>query len=155
MRETDIWSCREKGHIIGWRENRDGVLVKSILARGTTSMDWLMRRAVSLFCVMVWILIPVAGQSGRGRQPVAVPPTTRPVPRNPVGGPIVLGIPDGGKLARQQAAGGVVRYSLRNELTVLVRERHSVPLVALEIATRAGWSSDPAGVNGVARLTLR
>jgi zinc protease len=117
-------------------------------------MDWLMRRAVSLFCVMVWILIPVAGQSGRGRQPVAVPPTTRPVPRNPVGGPIVLGIPDGGKLARQQAAGGVVRYSLRNELTVLVRERHSVPLVALEIATRAGWSSDPAGVSGVARLTL-
>jgi zinc protease len=117
-------------------------------------MNWLMRRAVSLFCVMVWILIPVAGQSGRGRQPAAGPPTTRPEPRNPVGGPIVLGIPDGGKLARQEAAAGVVRYSLRNELTVLVRERHSVPLVALEIATRAGWSSDPVGVSGVARLTL-
>jgi len=154
LRETDIWSCGEKGHIIGYRENRDVVLVKSILARGTTSMDWFMRRAVSLFCVMVWILIPVAGQSGRGRQPVVVPPTTRPEPRNPVGGPIVLGIPDGGKLARQEAAGGVVRYSLRNGLTVLVRERHSVPLVALEIATRAGWSSDPAGISGVAHLTL-
>lgn len=117
-------------------------------------MVWLIRRTVSLFCVVACVLISASGQSGRGRQPVVVPPTTRPEPRNPVSGPIVLGIPDGGKLARQDAAGGTGRYSLRNELTVLIRERHSVPLVAVEVATRAGWSSDPIGVAGAARLTL-
>ncbi|MFM8394208.1 MAG: M16 family metallopeptidase, partial [Acidobacteriota bacterium] len=67
-------------------------------------------------------------------------------------GPTVLGIPEGGKLARQDGGAGTGRFILRNQLTAVIRERHSVPLVAVEVAARVGWVDEPAGSVGLARL---
>ncbi|MFN7622479.1 MAG: hypothetical protein ACK5RS_04965, partial [Acidobacteriota bacterium] len=106
---------------------------------------------------LVWVLavamvISVAGQSGRGRTPAPTPPKPQPVPKVPVAGPTVLGIPEGGKLARQDGGAGTGRFILRNQLTAVIRERHSVPLVAVEVAVRVGWADEPAGSAGIARL---
>jgi zinc protease len=98
------------------------------------------------------LVVSSIGQSGRGL-PKAPPPRPQPVPRNPVNGPVVLGIPEGGKLVRQEATGGTGRYILRNELTAVIRERHAVPLVAVEVVVKGGWADEPAAWRGVAALT--
>ena len=47
----------------------------------------------------------------------------------------------------------VETFVLENGLTVLLREDHSVPLVAIQFRSRAGAILDPAGKEGVASLT--
>jgi len=48
-----------------------------------------------------------------------------------------------------------VRTVLKNGLTVLVVERHSIPLVQLRLMVKSGSSADPAGKEGTAALTAR
>ena len=101
------------------------------------------------------------GQSGRPRPPAPTAPRPRPEPNQPgtrVPGPTILGIPEGGKLMGQEVANATSRYRLRNGLTVIVRQRHTAPLIAIRVAIRAGWAEEPdeqagvAGVAGVARV---
>lgn len=99
------------------------------------------------------VVIPVPGQSGRGRPATPAPPKPPAGPANPVANPAVLGIPEGGKLTRQESAGGTGRSRLRNELTILIRERHAVPLVTVGVVVKAGWADEPSGQAGVAQLT--
>lgn len=47
----------------------------------------------------------------------------------------------------------VKTVTLSNGLTILLREDHAVPLVAVELRTRAGSAWDPAGQDGLASLT--
>lgn len=102
--------------------------------------------------VVIWVLalagltISGLGQSGRSRPPVTAPPKPQPETRGVVTGPVVLGIPEGGKLAGQESAGGTGRFRLRNELTAVIRERHSVPLVVVEVAVSVGWADESAGL---------
>ena len=44
---------------------------------------------------------------------------------------------------------------LKNGLTVLVLERHSIPLVQLRLMVKSGSAADPAGKEGTAALTAR
>ncbi|MGH9765819.1 MAG: M16 family metallopeptidase [Blastocatellia bacterium] len=88
-------------------------------------------------------------QSGRGRQP-APPPKPTPKPNTPV--TTVLGVPEGGKLARHEVDGASSRAVLKNGLTLIIRERHSSPLVAVNVSVKAGSINDPEEMAGMARL---
>lgn len=100
------------------------------------------------------------GQSGRARPPAPTAPRPKPDPNSPgtrVPGPTILGIPEGGKLMGQEVANATSRYRLRNGLTVIVRQRHTAPLIGIRVAIRAGWAEEPeaqAGVAGVAHEAI-
>jgi zinc protease len=53
----------------------------------------------------------------------------------------------------QEVSNATSRYRLRNGLTVLVRQRHTAPLIGIRVAIRAGWAEEPEGQTGVARVT--
>jgi zinc protease len=102
----------------------------------------------------------VLAQSGRGRQPATPPPkpTSRPptpgsTGRPPAGATTVLNLPEGGKMLRQDIDGPTTRYVLRNGLTVLIRERHSIPLAAATVLVKAGAIQESDDQAGVAHLT--
>jgi zinc protease len=94
-------------------------------------------------------------QSGRGRQ--TAPPQPRPTPKPNEPGKTVLGIPDGGKLVKQDPDGSTSRFVLRNGLTTIIRERHSSPLVSVNVTVKAGKvneSDEKAGMAQLARLMI-
>jgi len=111
-------------------------------------------RGVFWLLVMTGLAGAVFGQSGRSRPPVTAPPKPQPEPRGVVTGPVVLGVPEGGKLVGQESAGGTGRYRLRNGLTTVVRERHSVPLVVVEVAAGVGWAGEAGGMSGLVQELL-
>ncbi|MFN0112289.1 MAG: M16 family metallopeptidase [Blastocatellia bacterium] len=92
-------------------------------------------------------------QSGRGR--TAPTPAPKPTPKPPVPTLTVLGIPDGGKLAKQDLDNSTSRFTLRNGLVVLTREKHSSPLVAINVTIKAGILNEPDESAGIARLTQK
>lgn len=47
------------------------------------------------------------------------------------------------------------RFTLDNGLTVLVSQRHDLPLVSIDMAFRAGSAADPDGKEGLAQLTYQ
>jgi zinc protease len=107
-----------------------------------------------VFLVSISLLSPFAlAQSGRGRTPTNPPPQPKPTTTKPNVPTTVLGIPDGGKLTKQDMDGLTSRFALRNGLTVMVRERHSSPLIAINVAVKAGNLSEPDDAVGIARLT--
>lgn len=110
------------------------------------------------FVVIFSLLIgsPVAlAQSGRGRN---TPPPAPPKPTTPkqnLPATTVLGVPEGGKAIRQELDNLTSRVDLRNGLTVLSRERHSAPLVAVNVTIKAGILTEPDELAGIARLTQK
>jgi zinc protease len=106
---------------------------------------------VSIIALFSLISAFALAQSGRGRQPGQPPPKPTPKPNTPATG--VLGVPDGGKLAAHELDGAISRAVLRNGLTVIVRERHSSPLVAVNVSVKAGLINDPDDLAGMSRLT--
>ncbi len=113
-------------------------------------------RKLFAFALILILSFPVnlIAQSGRGRQPGAPPPQPRPTPKPTVPTTTVLGVPDGGKLMKQdQNTDGVTsRFLLRNGLTVIIRERHSSPLVSVNLTVIAGTVNEPDEMVGMARL---
>src|SRR5215468_4017909 len=103
---------------------------------------------IALFSLISAIAL---AQSGRGRQPSQPAPKPTPKPNMPATG--VIGVPDGGKLVAQDPDVAISRYKLRNGLTVIIRERHSSPLVAVNVSVKAGLVNDPDDMAGMARLT--
>ena len=65
----------------------------------------------------------------------------------------VIGVPEGGKLVAQDPDVTISRYKLKNGLTVIIRERHSSPLVAVNVSVNAGLINDPDDLVGMSRLT--
>jgi len=109
------------------------------------------------FFIFVLCLTSFA-QSGRGRQQQPPPqpkPTPRPSTPGTQGGAVtVLNVPEGGRLLRQEINGRTTRYVLRNGLTILISERHSVPLAAATVFVKAGALSETDDRAGIANLTL-
>jgi zinc protease len=96
------------------------------------------------------------GQSGRGR-PAGAPPQPKPTTKPNVPGTTVLGIPDGGNLVKQDLDGSTSRFLLKNGLTTIIRERHSSPLVSVNVTVKAGRvneSDEMAGMAQLARLMI-
>jgi zinc protease len=88
-------------------------------------------------------------QSGRGRQPA---PPPKPSPRQQREQPAALNVPEGGKLVKQEIVGATARYTLKNGLTLIVRERHAVPLAAVVTYVKAGYFDEADEVAGLAHL---
>ena len=106
---------------------------------------------VSIIALFSLISAIALAQSGRGRQPSQPAPKPTPKPNMPSTG--VIGVPDGGKLVAQDPDVAISRYKLRNGLTVIIRERHSSPLVAVNVSVNAGLINDPDDLVGMSRLT--
>src|SRR5262245_44966423 len=110
---------------------------------------------IALFSLISLISAGAAPQSGRGRggQPTQPAPKPTPKPNMPATG--VLGVPEGGKLVDRDQDPNVAisRFKLRNGLTVIIRERHSSPLVAVNVSVKAGLVNDPDDLIGLSRLT--
>jgi len=112
------------------------------------------RRIVNLAGFLVIIstfAITAFAQSGRGR----TQPVPRPTPKPNVPKTAVLGIPEGGKLVSQQLDNVTSRFGLKNGLTVLVREKHSAPLVAINITVKGGILAEPDSSASIARLVQK
>jgi zinc protease len=106
---------------------------------------------ISLVSIVFFAQSGVFAQSGRGRGPTTPAPKPTPKPNTPV--TTVLGVPEGGKLAKHEADGIVSRAVLKNGLTVVIRERHASPLVAINVTIKAGSINEPDEMAGMARLT--
>ena len=105
---------------------------------------------ISIIALFSLISAIALAQSGRGRQPAQPPPKPTPKPNTPATG--VLGVPEGGKLTAHELEGAISRAVLRNGLTVIIRERHSSPLVAVNVSVNAGLINDPDDLVGMSRL---
>jgi zinc protease len=110
------------------------------------------RKPVLFTALLTLLLINLISfaQSGRGRQPT--PPPPRPSRQQPPPQPAALNVPEGGKLVKQEIVGATARYTLKNGLTLIIRERHSVPLAAVVTYVKAGYFDEPDEVAGLAHL---
>src|SRR5215475_668345 len=106
---------------------------------------------VSIITLFSLILINAQAQSGRGRPSGPPQPKPTPKPNAPATG--VIGVPEGGKLKAHELDGAISRAVLINGLTVIIRERHSSPLVAVNVSVKAGLINDPDDLVGMSRLT--
>jgi zinc protease len=108
---------------------------------------------VSIVALFSLISAITLAQSGRGRPPAQPQPKPTQKPNVPATG--VIGEPEGGKLAAYEPdpGGALSRARMRNGLTVIIRERHSSPLVAVNVSVKAGLINDPDDLIGLSRLT--
>jgi predicted Zn-dependent peptidase len=115
------------------------------------------RSARLLATILVLIVSSTANlsfaQSGRGRRPSTPPPQPKPTTKPNAPATTVLGVPEGGKLVKQDIDGVTSRFLLRNGLTVIIRERHSSPLVSVNITVKAGSVNESDEASGMAKLT--
>jgi zinc protease len=100
------------------------------------------------------LLSPSFALAQSGRPPQAPKPVQPPKP-SPVIPTTVIGAPDGGKLMRQDIDGATTRFLLKNGITVLIRERHATPLVAMNLTFKAGALNAPDEQAGIAQLVQR
>ncbi|MCI0335975.1 MAG: insulinase family protein, partial [Acidobacteria bacterium] len=107
---------------------------------------------IALISLISLITLNSFAQSGRGR-PTAPPPQPKPTPRPNVPVTTVLGIPEGGKLVKQDLDGSTSRYLLQNKLNVVIRERHSSPLVSVNVTVKAGSVNESDEKAGMSQLT--
>lgn len=111
---------------------------------------------VMISAVAFFSAIGSKAQSGRGR--TTPTPTPKPTPKPAVPITTVLGIPDGGKLTKQDQDPNnpiTSRFTLRNGLTVVTKEKHSSPLVAINVTVKTGILNESDDVAGIARLTQK
>lgn len=115
------------------------------------------RLLVAILTLISSVPLHSFAQSGRGRGPATPPPQPKPTTKPNVPATTVLGVPEGGKLTKQeQNPDGVTsKFLLRNGLTVIIRERHSTPLVSVNIAVKAGSVNESDEMAGMARLARR
>lgn len=110
------------------------------------------RQFLVLITLMLVTSFAALAQSGRGRNPPPAQP--KPVPGANVP-KTVLNPPDGGKLLRYDLDGATVRGLLKNGITILIRERHAVPLVAVNVYVKAGSFNETDEQAGMAQLVQR
>jgi zinc protease len=88
-------------------------------------------------------------QSGRTRPRVPTTPGTSAPPAEPVK------IPAAAVVVKQEQVGSASRFVLQNGVTIIIKELHATPLVAIEASFAAGASQEPESQTGIARLTER
>ena len=102
--------------------------------------------------ILISFSVQIFAQSGRGRNP-APPPPPKPTTNQPtVAAPTILNLPDGGKIMKHEVDNSTSRFVLKNGLTVIIRERHSVPLAAVTTYIKAGYFNEPDETAGLAHL---
>jgi len=111
-------------------------------------------RAFSLIILTSAVLTnPVFAQSGRGRPKVAPPPSSEPaVPNEPIS------IPASAAVIKQEQAGTLSRFVLRNGITIVISEQHATAISAAVAYFKADPLDGPAAASVsrlLARATLR
>jgi len=112
-------------------------------------------RAGFVFVVIFALLLDVStlAQSGRGKNP---PPPPKPTAQQPPPATTkILNLPEGGKVVKYDTDGISSRFTLKNGLIVIIRERHSMPLAAVTTYVKAGHFNEPDEAVGVAQLVER
>jgi zinc protease len=92
--------------------------------------------------------LTVSAQSGRGRtanpgrdpKPAAAPPVT---------------VPDATSVIKQEQAGSVSRFLLKNGITVIINEQHATPITATVAYFKAGALNETDATGGAAALLAR
>ena len=87
-------------------------------------------------------------QSGRGRPRVSPRETAAPPP------PPVK-VPEAAAFVKQEQAGPISRFVLRNGMTVIISEQHAVPIAAVVACFKVGTADEPAWANGIAQSLER
>ncbi len=104
-----------------------------------------------LSLILLSFSVQIFAQSGRGRN--APPPPPKPTPNQPaVAVPTILNLPDGGKIVKHEVNNATSRFVLKNGLTVIIREKHSVPLAAVTTYIKAGYFNEADETVGLAHL---
>jgi zinc protease len=116
-------------------------------------MDRRMQMQSLILGLFLILSTAVLAQSGRGRSPGAPPPRPTPKPNTPA--TTVLGIPEGGKLVKQDVDSLSSRFILKNGLTLVIRERHSSPLATINLAVKAGPATETDENAGMSVLVRR
>jgi zinc protease len=91
----------------------------------------------------------VAAQSGRTRPRVPTPGTNAPTPVEPVK------IPAAAVVIKQEQVGSASRFVLQNGVTIIIKELHSAPLIAVQASFPAGANQELETQTGIARLLQR
>jgi len=113
----------------------------------------------SLILVSIFIIVLTAsiatGQSGRGRKRTE---TTQPPPEKveepkEQQGQRRYSVPPGSALAQRESDGVTSRFVLKNGLTVIIHEDHSVPLATVVSYVKTGYLDETDDVTGIAHLT--
>jgi predicted Zn-dependent peptidase len=113
----------------------------------------MVRKIYALFTLAVISLSVISGplayaQSGRGRtanpardpKPAAAPPVT---------------VPDATSVIKQEQAGAVSRFLLKNGITVIINEQHASPITATVAYFKAGALDETEALSGAAALLAR
>lgn len=107
-------------------------------------------RVLSLIILTSTILTSIAfAQSGRGRPKVA--PPSSPAPAAP---PEVINIPASAAVIKQEQAGTLSRFVLRNGITLVISEQHATAIAAAVAYFKADPLDGPAAAS-VSRLLAR
>ena len=109
-------------------------------------------RAFAVIVAIVALLNPGYGggalaQSGRTRPRVPTPRTE--TPAEPIK------IPAAAAVVKQDQIGTASQFVLKNGVTVIIKELHSAPIVAIDLRFDAGTAAEPEGEAGIARLLQR
>lgn len=103
--------------------------------------------------ILISFSAQIFAQSGRGRTTPTPPPPKPTTPNQPtVAVPTILNLPDGGKIMKHEVDNVTSRFVLKNGLTVIIRERHSVPLAAVTTYIKAGYFNELDQTAGLAHL---
>ncbi len=109
-------------------------------------------KAGFVYVVIFALLLNVntIAQSGRSKTP---PPPPKPTTEQPPPATTkILNLPEGGKVVKYDTDGISSRFTLKNGLTVIIRERHSTPLAAICTYIKAGYLNDPDEAVGLVHL---
>ncbi len=113
-----------------------------------------MKAKIFLLLLFAFFLNVLAtAQSGRGRNPAPAPvPQPKQPDKQPPATPKILNLPEGGKVVKYDSDGMTSLYVLKNGLTIIIRERHTVPLAAVTTYVKAGYFNESDEISGLAHL---
>lgn len=101
-----------------------------------------------LLSISIFLPATTVAQSGRGR-PVTPGRETKPVPA-----PTVI-VPEATTVIKQEQAGSLSRFALKNGITVVINEQHALPVAAAVAYFKVGAIDEADGAAGVSSLLAR
>lgn len=106
------------------------------------------RKSLAIFFLFISFIQPQAfSQSGRGRP---TNPGRNPSPATP---PQPVSVPEATAVVKQERIGNTSRFTLKNGITVLIREEHAYPIAAVVASFKTGLLDEPDTVKGISSLT--
>jgi zinc protease len=107
-------------------------------------------KSVAILFILFWFIHPQTySQSGRGRPSN---PGRNPSTANP---PQPVTVPEAATVVKQERLGNTSFFTLKNGITVIIREEHAYPVAAVVASFKTGQMSDANALKGFSSLTAR